>query len=616
LNWHHLKAIIWLNWRLSVNQWKKGGVLNLILGALIVGMAVVASSISFLVALLVGIFAMRGLNAEQWMLVWDGLIVGFLLFWLIGLLTELQRSEILSLDKLMHLPLSLFGAFLLNYLSSLLSLSLLIFLPLSFGLALALIVVQGWHMLVALPLLVAFFLMVTALTNQFRGWLHMLMLNKRRRRTIVAIVTVGFIFVVQLPNVLNMTVFRQHRGKEDQEQAASLAALNDRRVQGEITSEQFEKLQQELTVAQREKHRQTRNHQYRQVVDWATLANAVVPVGWLPYGIWRAAQGSVWAGLCGTLGAFGIGALSLRRSYRTTLNVYQGKHSARKPAKPKLSPPASVSPGVPTAVRRNFLEKDLPGVPGSAAAVALASFRSLLRGPEGKTLLATPFILMLVFGSMLLFGREKEVPELMRPLLALASVSVSLLCFVQLMANTFGYDRVGFKAFLLSPCDRSRILLGKNLSVAPMAMGIPALATIFVQIFFPLHITHLLATYVQIVNTFLLSCLIGNLASSLAPFAIAPGSTKPAHMKVATILIHVIIASSSPATLLPGLMAYGLEMLVTQVSALSFVPVYLIGSLLELALVVWLYRRLLPAQGRLLQRREIRILEVVSARTQ
>ncbi len=51
------------------------------------------------------------------LLVWDGLVLAFLFFWLIGLLLELQRSEVLSLDKFLHLPVSLRGAFLINYLS-------------------------------------------------------------------------------------------------------------------------------------------------------------------------------------------------------------------------------------------------------------------------------------------------------------------------------------------------------------------------------------------------------------------------------------------------------------------------------------------------------------------
>ena len=53
------------------------------------------------------------------MYAWDALIVAFLLFWGIGLLTELQRNDPLSLSKFLHLPVSVNSAFLINYLSSL-----------------------------------------------------------------------------------------------------------------------------------------------------------------------------------------------------------------------------------------------------------------------------------------------------------------------------------------------------------------------------------------------------------------------------------------------------------------------------------------------------------------
>ena len=39
---------------------------------------------------------------------------------------------------------------------------------------------------------------------------------------------------------------------------------------------------------------------------------------------------------------------------------------------------------------------------------------------------------------------------------------------VQLMANQFGFDRDGFRVFVLSAARRRDILLGKNLSFAPI----------------------------------------------------------------------------------------------------------------------------------------------------
>ena len=111
----------------------------------------------------------------------DGLVVAFLFSWAIGLLIELQRSEVLSLEKFLHLPCRSRAPFLINYFSSLLSVTLALFIPsmIAFGVALAFS--HGPALLLVLPLLAAFVFMVTALTYQFQGWLAALMVNKRRR---------------------------------------------------------------------------------------------------------------------------------------------------------------------------------------------------------------------------------------------------------------------------------------------------------------------------------------------------------------------------------------------------------------------------------------------------
>src|SRR5262249_28680740 len=136
--------------------------------------------------------------------VWDGVVVAFLCFWAAGLLTELQRSEILSLDKFLHLPVSLSGAFLINYVSSLLNLGMVLFVPPMLGLSVGLVFGMGPAMLLMLPLVAAFLLMVTALTYQFQGWLAALMSNPRRPRTVIVVMTIAFVLIFQLPNLINL----------------------------------------------------------------------------------------------------------------------------------------------------------------------------------------------------------------------------------------------------------------------------------------------------------------------------------------------------------------------------------------------------------------------------
>jgi len=204
VNWHHLQAFFWLRWRLRINQLRRGGLANVVILTLLIAGAFLLAGILFVSALLVGLFAFSNASPAILLYVWDGLVVAFLFLWMIGLLQDLQRSEVLSLDKFLHLPVSLTGVFLINYLSSLLSINLLLFLPAFVGLSLGLLFAKGPIMLLVFPLLAAFLLTVSALTYQFQGWLASPMVNPRRRRTVIVCVTLGFILICQLPNLFNM----------------------------------------------------------------------------------------------------------------------------------------------------------------------------------------------------------------------------------------------------------------------------------------------------------------------------------------------------------------------------------------------------------------------------
>ena len=79
------------------------------------------------------------------------LIGAFLLFWLIGVLSEIQRSETIDIGKMLHLPVSLKGIFLVNYLASHLTFSIIVFVPGMVGLTAGFIWSRGWMMLDAAP---------------------------------------------------------------------------------------------------------------------------------------------------------------------------------------------------------------------------------------------------------------------------------------------------------------------------------------------------------------------------------------------------------------------------------------------------------------------------------
>jgi ABC-2 type transport system permease protein len=194
VNWHHFRAFLKLRWRLQINQVKRAGTVNAVFLAILAVVGIFLAILSFFGFFAVGVFALADASPIVLMLVWDGMAGVFLFIWLIALVTDLQRSEALSLEKFLHLPVTPTGVFLINYLSSLLNLRLILFVPAMVGLSLGLAYARGPALLLALPLLAAFLLMVTALTNQFQGWLAALMMNKRRRRAVIVFVTFGFCF--------------------------------------------------------------------------------------------------------------------------------------------------------------------------------------------------------------------------------------------------------------------------------------------------------------------------------------------------------------------------------------------------------------------------------------
>ena len=62
---------------------------------------------------------------------------------MLRVVADLQRSEALSLQKFLHLPVSPAGAFVVNYLTSLFSFTMLVFAPAMFGLSLGLAFSRG-----------------------------------------------------------------------------------------------------------------------------------------------------------------------------------------------------------------------------------------------------------------------------------------------------------------------------------------------------------------------------------------------------------------------------------------------------------------------------------------
>src|ERR1039457_6464607 len=192
------------------NQARRGaGVLGAIV-AVLIGMSALGLAVASFVGGLCGaIFGLAKQPPMVIMLVWLVVTLVFLFFWMIGLLTELQRSETIDLQKLMHLPVALGQMFAINYLVSHFTLSIVLIVPLMLGLCVGLAISRGPEMMLLVPLALSMVLMITAWTYCLRGWLAAMMTNPRRRRTVIMCITLAFVLLAQGPN-LYFNVF-QHR---------------------------------------------------------------------------------------------------------------------------------------------------------------------------------------------------------------------------------------------------------------------------------------------------------------------------------------------------------------------------------------------------------------------
>src|SRR5262249_38193705 len=134
----------------------------------------------------------------------------------------------------------------------------------------------------------------------------------------------------------------------------------------------------------------------------------------------------------------------------------------------------------------------LPWIGEHATAIALSGFRGLVRAPEAKLMLLGPVILVFLFASMFFTGR-RNVPATFTPLMAAGGMMMGLFTTMQILGNQFGFDRAGFRVFVLCPARRRDILLGKNLSMAPWVFALAAVVIIALELTSPMRVDELVS---------------------------------------------------------------------------------------------------------------------------
>lgn len=547
----HLRTLVWLRSRLSRNQFARGKKWAAILGIILRVLLCFAAAALTLAAFLVGALLLD--DAPRWVLftIWGGFAMVFLFMWMISVVSEVQRAEAIDVRRLMHLPVSLRQVFVINYVASLYTPSLILAVPASIALVLGLVVGRGLHMAWLFPLLFAFFFALTAWTYCLRGWLVNLMTNKRRRRAIVMGMTAALILVGQLPNIIfNSPLGRQFiRNREKQGAGAFDGGL--------------------LFIEQA-----------------ASLPS------------WQLA-------LPLATGIILLGVLGLHRAYRVTVGFYTSASPRRRPRKRR--------PKTPVRERRGLVERRLPLCSEPVSALAMTFLRSNLRAPEIRMALVMPFVMTIIFGVMFLGRARGNLGPTFQGLPALGVIALSVFSTSQFLFNVFGFDRDAFRTLLLLPAEGRRVLLAKNLAFLPFSLTVGVILLILVSAFLRLAPWTFLAALFQLVSAYLILCIPANFASTRVPYRF-PGATMR-RPKIPTQAMLVVLAFHLTVPLILLLVAVPpvLGMLLAMLNPLAGAVLNLVGSAVVLLLALVAYRLVLPSAGRYFQARSLHILGAVTA---
>lgn len=207
-----LRAILWLRWRLSRNQWSRSRGLGGLIAAAVGAAAILGGTASFAAGVAAGWFVARDAPPQAAYLVVCALALAFVFMWSVGVLVELQRSEVIDVPRLLQFPVGLAPVFLVNYAASHLAPSIVVFVPAFIGVAVGAAAAGGPSLLLVAPPALAVVFCTTAWTYCFQGWIAAWMTNPRRRRFVVMGLTLTIVLVGQLPNLL-VNVLRVRVGR-------------------------------------------------------------------------------------------------------------------------------------------------------------------------------------------------------------------------------------------------------------------------------------------------------------------------------------------------------------------------------------------------------------------
>jgi len=626
---------VWLRWRIQSNQLSKSSAVGKVIAALMLVAFGMGTMAALAIGTALGIFLPRLMAREYYFLLWNGLIAVTCVFWLFYLIADLQRSEAITFDRLLHLPISFAQVFAINYVSSWLGLHTLCLCGLGFGFIFGSAFSLGPVAFLFFLPFTAFLIAITALTYQFQGWIATLMSNPRKRRAILIGLPFALVAVIQVPAIV-LSRFSdpgESQSKVAQPELAPPEELVPETIPPDKDGETAVAAPEKPTEPKPESPAETKESDaiatekrqaevqaakkvaLEKLISQVRWANLIIPPLWLAGSIDSIVSGNfhfLWLTPMMLLVAW----LSLRSNYRATMRFYKGETDARAAT---TSGRAKKVPaiGKSGATRRSkWIEFKLPGLHEETNAVLGLTWQSMLRAPEVKLYLLLPFISPFILFGALQAWKIPPVDELKAGLVVVAS-AFTMLMAAGLISNQFGFDRTGFRAFVLSPIRRDRILLARNIAIAPFLLIQSTLLATAVSVYFGFSFDKLFCALILTAAMLPTFCLLMNLMSILTPFALAAGSIQPQQFNFIPLITNIGLSMFLPIIVGFTLMPLGFEWLMDQaVTSTRWFPFALLLSVPWVGFSFWLYALVIPFQGKLLARREQEILRVVTSKAE
>jgi energy-converting hydrogenase Eha subunit A len=252
----------------------------------------------------------------------------------------------------------------------------------------------------------------------------------------------------------------------------------------------------------------------------------------------------------------------------------------------------------------------LPLLPPDLSAVIEKELHYAMRNAQMRMMALMPLILIIirVVNWRRMENSMSRNPEAAHEfmtygegLMATGGVLYVFLVLAGLSCNAFAFEEGGMRTLILSPIDRRKVLLGKNIAMAVMALVFAfILLTLNAIIFRDLTVGSLLFLALSFVIFAALMSTIGNWLSIRFPKRMVFGKRMNVSGVAGVLLIPIVVVLGI-APLLATLAGYFTRSFLVEYVTLAMLALFCVG----------IYALSLNIHGRTLARREIEILEAV-----